>query len=151
MTIRFCGPDEIRTHNSLNANQVLYQLELRAHNKRDQHLLQRYFNVVVYQRANPHSSALRLSGRLITCFNLLLTILYWSRWHDSNVRPSGPKPDILTNWTTSRKNNSKKNTKILMQRESNPQCLTASVFQTNVYTNFTMQIFVWLLNYLRLL
>lgn len=24
------GPDEIRTHNSLNANQVLYQLELRA-------------------------------------------------------------------------------------------------------------------------
>ena len=27
----FCGPDEIRTHNSLNANQVLYQLELRAH------------------------------------------------------------------------------------------------------------------------
>ena len=25
------GPDEIRTHNSLNANQVLYQLELRAH------------------------------------------------------------------------------------------------------------------------
>ena len=27
-----CGPDEIRTHNSLNANQVLYQLELRAQN-----------------------------------------------------------------------------------------------------------------------
>ena len=27
-----CGPDEIRTHNSLNANQVLYQLELQAQN-----------------------------------------------------------------------------------------------------------------------
>ena len=28
----FCGPGEIRTHNSLNANQVLYQLELQAQN-----------------------------------------------------------------------------------------------------------------------
>lgn len=26
-----CGPDVIRTRNSLNANQVLYQLELQAH------------------------------------------------------------------------------------------------------------------------
>ena len=25
-----CGPGEIRTHNDLNANQVLYQLELQA-------------------------------------------------------------------------------------------------------------------------
>ena len=28
----FCGPGEIRTHNDLNANQVLYQLELQAQN-----------------------------------------------------------------------------------------------------------------------
>ena len=34
--------------------------------------------------------------------SIIAIFFYWSRWHDSNVRPHHPKWRILTNWTTSR-------------------------------------------------
>ena len=55
------GPDEIRTHNGLNANQVLYQLELRAHNA----IFRRIVN-----RIRPYVDILKPNHRKLS--NLLL-------------------------------------------------------------------------------